>query len=202
MGNSPVPVNSPHFNLGLNKRLSEQPWDWWFETPSWSLWRQCNGCLNRLVPRSRLRRRWCTVQSFSRGDFSAVEGTAKCTSISVKIALCIFWYISYKTAYSLRQSLPPIPKMATLNTETTRLFTSLRFSLCICWWIVTSREFLATELCMNVVIIWNLYSIGAMDTKCRDIDLGLRLWNWEHRSPTWFSQFLSHRLSHYRFIRL
>ena len=101
------------FNLGLNKRLSEQPWNWWFETPSWSLWRQCNGCLNRLFPRSRLRHRWCTVQSFSRGDFSAVEGTAKCTSISVKLALCIFWYISYKTAYSLRQSLPPIPKMAT-----------------------------------------------------------------------------------------
>ena len=31
------------FDLRLNKRLSEQPWGWWFETPSWSLWRQCNG---------------------------------------------------------------------------------------------------------------------------------------------------------------
>ena len=52
-GNSPVPVNSPHkgqwrgalmffFYLRLNKRLSKQPWGWWFETPSWSLWRQCN----------------------------------------------------------------------------------------------------------------------------------------------------------------
>ena len=30
------------FDLRLNKRLSEQPWGWWFETPSWSLWRQCN----------------------------------------------------------------------------------------------------------------------------------------------------------------
>ena len=30
------------FDLRLNKRLSKQPWDWWFETPSWSLWRQCN----------------------------------------------------------------------------------------------------------------------------------------------------------------
>ena len=30
------------FNLRLNKRLSKQPWGWWFETPSWSLWRQCN----------------------------------------------------------------------------------------------------------------------------------------------------------------
>ena len=29
------------FDLGLNKRLSKQPWGWWFETPPWSLWRQC-----------------------------------------------------------------------------------------------------------------------------------------------------------------
>ena len=25
----------------LNKRISKQPWGWWFETPSCSLWRQC-----------------------------------------------------------------------------------------------------------------------------------------------------------------
>ena len=31
------------FDLRLNKRLSKQPWDWWFETPSLSFWRQCNG---------------------------------------------------------------------------------------------------------------------------------------------------------------
>ena len=31
------------FDLRLNKRLSKQPWGWWFETLSWSLWRQCNG---------------------------------------------------------------------------------------------------------------------------------------------------------------
>ena len=31
------------FDMRLNKRLSKQPWGWWFETPpSWSLWRQCN----------------------------------------------------------------------------------------------------------------------------------------------------------------
>ena len=55
-GNSPVPVNSPHkgqwrgalvfpfdvsFDLRLNKRLSKQSRGWWFETPSWSLWRHC-----------------------------------------------------------------------------------------------------------------------------------------------------------------
>ena len=48
------PVNSPlqrqvtrsfdvFFDLRLNKRLSKQWWGWWFETPSWSLWRHCNG---------------------------------------------------------------------------------------------------------------------------------------------------------------
>ena len=30
------------FDLRLNKRLSKQPWSWWFEKPSWLLWRQCN----------------------------------------------------------------------------------------------------------------------------------------------------------------
>ena len=32
------------FDLRPNKRLNKQPWGWWFETPSWSLWRQCNDC--------------------------------------------------------------------------------------------------------------------------------------------------------------
>ena len=35
------------FDLRPNKRLSKQPWGWWFQTPSWSLWRQCND-LHRL----------------------------------------------------------------------------------------------------------------------------------------------------------
>ena len=30
------------FDLRLNKRLSKQPRGWWFDTPSWSLGRQCN----------------------------------------------------------------------------------------------------------------------------------------------------------------
>ena len=29
-------------DLRLNERLSKQPWGWWFEILSWSLWRQCN----------------------------------------------------------------------------------------------------------------------------------------------------------------
>ena len=52
-GNSPVtgefPLQRPvtrcfavFFELRMNKRLSKQSWGWWFETPSWSLWRHCN----------------------------------------------------------------------------------------------------------------------------------------------------------------
>ena len=48
------PVNSPHkgqwcgalmFSLicCLNKQLSKQWWDWWFEMPPCSLWHHCNG---------------------------------------------------------------------------------------------------------------------------------------------------------------
>ena len=33
------------FDLRPNKRLSKQPWGWWFETPSWSSWRQCNDAM-------------------------------------------------------------------------------------------------------------------------------------------------------------
>ena len=31
-----------YLDLRLNKRLSKQWWGWWFATPSWSLWCQCN----------------------------------------------------------------------------------------------------------------------------------------------------------------
>ena len=52
-GNSPItgefPAQRPvtrcfdvFFALHLNKRLSKQSWGWWYETPSCSLWRQCN----------------------------------------------------------------------------------------------------------------------------------------------------------------
>ena len=52
-GNSPVTGEFPSqrpvtrkfdvfFDLRPNKQLSKQPWDWWFETPTGSLWRHCN----------------------------------------------------------------------------------------------------------------------------------------------------------------
>ena len=41
-----------YFDLPLNKRLSKQPWGWWFETLSWSLWRQCNVAFVKIVESS------------------------------------------------------------------------------------------------------------------------------------------------------
>ena len=49
-----------------------------------------------------------------------------------------------------------------LNTATTRLFTSLGFSLCMCL-IVMSMTFLAREKCLNEIIIWNVYSFAPMN---------------------------------------
>ena len=45
------------FDLRLNKRLSKQPWGWWFETQSLSLWRHCNDsqCICCTVARITLR---------------------------------------------------------------------------------------------------------------------------------------------------
>ena len=53
VGNSPVTCEFPSqrpvtrsvdvfFDLRLNKRMSKQSWDWWFETSSCPLWRHCN----------------------------------------------------------------------------------------------------------------------------------------------------------------
>ena len=53
VGNSPVTCEFPSqrpvtqgfdvfFHLGLNKQLSKQSWGRWFETPTRSLWRNCN----------------------------------------------------------------------------------------------------------------------------------------------------------------
>ena len=58
-GNSPVPGEFPtqrpvtrsfdvYFDLRPNKRLSKQSWFWWFETPSWPLWRHCSDKSNKL----------------------------------------------------------------------------------------------------------------------------------------------------------
>ena len=62
-GNSPVsdefPAQRPvtqsfdvFFDLRLNKCLSKQSWDWWFETLSSPLWRRCNETTWQLLDNS------------------------------------------------------------------------------------------------------------------------------------------------------
>ena len=72
-GNSPVagefPTQRPvtrnfdvSFDLRLNRQLSKQSWDWWFETQSCSLWRHCIAIKNLL--------NFSTIaQSFYMNDF-------------------------------------------------------------------------------------------------------------------------------------
>ena len=66
VGNSPLPGEFPthrpvtrsfdvFFDLHPNKQLSKQCWGWWFETPSWWLWRHRNdmhlphACINGVL---------------------------------------------------------------------------------------------------------------------------------------------------------
>ena len=51
------------FDQRLNKRLSNQPCGWWFETLSWSLWRHCNAFIAlEIVIRPD---DWVTIMRFS-----------------------------------------------------------------------------------------------------------------------------------------
>ena len=60
------------FHLRLNKRLSKQPWGWWFETLYWSLWRHRNDLppttllLDRLGHNRYLLNRYDFDQSYGR----------------------------------------------------------------------------------------------------------------------------------------
>ena len=69
------------FDLRLNKRLIKQPWGWWFETPSWSLWRQCNVWLG-IRPRP--------------GHHKSLMQVSYCASMEVIIVKAGFYYIFNK----------------------------------------------------------------------------------------------------------
>ena len=88
---------------------------------------RCQRCLSRLVPRSAETPLVKGTVTIYVENFRRVTALPKCKSISIKIGLCILGCMNYKTAYSLKQFLPPMPKIATLKTATTRLFTSLCF---------------------------------------------------------------------------
>ena len=75
------------FYLRLNKRLSKQPWGWWFETLSWSLWRHCNAHywpIVRETRRSRVdyRHEGPVIWSFG---VSLLVARANCRTNSLKV---------------------------------------------------------------------------------------------------------------------
>ena len=79
-GNSPVtgefPAQRPvvlsfdvFFDLGMNKQLSKQSLDWWFETPSRSLWRHCNAqrfIQAQMKENMKALRHWLLCREFTR----------------------------------------------------------------------------------------------------------------------------------------
>ena len=54
------------FDLRPNKRLSKQPWGWWFETLSWPLWRHCNAINSRGVSSMEMGLQISNVQNYAK----------------------------------------------------------------------------------------------------------------------------------------
>ena len=81
------------FDLRLNKRFSKQPWGWWFETPSWSLWRECNECkLNR-----------STTLSMRRDEFKNFAW-----KIAAVLSQCVKWSVRARGQFHLTLFYSPI----------------------------------------------------------------------------------------------
>ena len=55
------------FDLHLNKRLSEQWWSWWFETPSRPYWRHCSG--------KKIKEIWVVTTSITKSVYRLSENT-------------------------------------------------------------------------------------------------------------------------------
>ena len=83
------------FDLRLNKRLSKQPWGWWFETPSWSLWRQCH-VLKLISNHNILFRYPIVLKSWTEWNLAFLCNvyTLKCLALKVILLLSIQnqWY--------------------------------------------------------------------------------------------------------------
>ena len=80
------------FDLRPDKRLSKQPWGWWFETPSWSLWRQCNVLIGIAA------NCWATVKGGGYRNYfrlSPVRDTSALANVSVdQLNHIIVWEVS------------------------------------------------------------------------------------------------------------
>ena len=95
------PVNSPQrpvtrsfdafFDLRLNKQLSKQPWGWWFETPSGSLWRHCNVNILIIAPRAPTARQPLHLKCSSNIILRCLYSDAMLITCSPYFKNCLLW---------------------------------------------------------------------------------------------------------------
>ena len=87
------------FDLRLNKRLSKQPRGWWFETPSWSLWRHCNVKMSsaKWWPFCSTFNKLKAHSNYRLGHFSLAEShfctVAQTIIWNIYVYLCLYVYI-------------------------------------------------------------------------------------------------------------
>ena len=76
------------FNLRLNKQLSKQSRGWWFETPSRSLWRQCDEKFLK-DPKTNATTKIHFVIFYSKTDFERIVYIVRVPSLSINLILII-----------------------------------------------------------------------------------------------------------------
>ena len=81
------------FDLRPNKRLSKQPWGRWFETPSWSLWRHCNGHSHQenwryLLVKQDWKLHFMTASKSHRDQWVKPRHTLKTSAVQLSDFLC------------------------------------------------------------------------------------------------------------------
>ena len=88
-----------YFDLRLNKRLSKQPWGWWFETLSWSLWRHRNVfALYLTIPWKKMISRFKqSVSHFMHPCISCI-----CRNVTTQMYLHCFWLVAAATNHIRR----------------------------------------------------------------------------------------------------
>ena len=96
------------FDLRPNKRLSKQPWGWWFETLSWSLWHHCYGLCQNLNTGSMTLLRWhwtsTTHQKWASVNFNTCVSILNCALALVMyiFVVLMFYALAKGNVYNLQ----------------------------------------------------------------------------------------------------
>ena len=153
------------FELRLNKRLSKQLWGWWFETSSWSLWRQCNG------------------KTLHWRQMSVKISEFPCSSI---VCATFFFQVDIKEISKLRITGPFVRGIHWWSVPVTGGFPSQRTSnaksLSISWRQTVAITFIDTEFLDRLWTINDTRDLKAVTTP-------------QHSSPHVYRRFLVRKLS-------